>query len=114
MEKIPTEFKGRAEVSGTMFTQLKREGDICLYKRVDPDGFTAYEVVKVIPTKAMTAVFKGVSVNYEAKERYPQSGQWGATERTTRTLEKAEEYFEQFCRNEKNKPANNAEANTTI
>ncbi len=99
MKLLEKEFVGRGEVSGVQFTQLDRNGDICLYKRVDPDGFTAYEVIKVQKTKEMTAVFGGVTVNYEAKERYPKGDQWGSTERTTKDIEQAYKYFNEISQN---------------
>lgn len=96
MEKLATEFKGRGEVSGVMFTQLDRKGDICLYKRVDPDGFTAYEVIKAVKNKAMTAVIGGVTVEYQERETYPKGDRWGATEKTTTSLEQAKKYFQEI------------------
>lgn len=97
MEKLPTQFKGRGEVSGVMFYQLFRHGDICLYKRVDPDKFTSYEVIKVRQQEEKIAHFKGREpLKYEAKERYPTSNEWQSTERGTQVLQTAINYFNQF------------------
>lgn len=98
MKLLEKEFVGRGEVSGVQFTQLDRNGDICIYKRVDPDGFTAYEVIKVQKSKEMTANFGGISVHYEAKERYPKAEKWGSTKRTTTDIEKAYKYFNDFAK----------------
>ena len=97
MEKLALEFKGRGEVSGVMFYQLKREGSICIYKRVDPDGFTSYEVIKAVANEAHDRVFGGVTTHIAAKETYPKAERWGKTERGTQSLEKAEKYFAEIC-----------------
>ena len=101
MEKLALEFKGRGEVSGVMFYQLKRDGDICIYKRVEPEGTVSYEVIKSVANEAHDRVFGGVMVHLAAKESYPKAERWGRTERGTSSLEKAEKYFEEICAAEK-------------
>lgn len=96
MEKLQLEFKGRGEVSGVMFYQIFRHENLCLYQRIDPDGFISYEVIRPIYQKASTANFGGVEINYPEREKYPKGDQWGATERGTQLLHKAINYFNQF------------------
>jgi uncharacterized membrane protein YcaP (DUF421 family) len=90
---LQTEFTGKREVKKVQFTQIERSGDICLFKRVDPDGFTSYEVVKVRKSKAKTATLGGTIVNFEAKEIYPQSNEWSKFEKATASIDKAYKYF---------------------
>lgn len=97
MEKLPVEFKGRGEVSGVMFYQLFRHESLCLYRRVEAEGDQGYEVIKAIENKEADYILSGKKVHVSAKETYPKAERWGTTERGTRSLVKAIDYFNQIA-----------------
>jgi hypothetical protein len=96
---LQIEFRGKGEVSGVIFTQLKREGDICLYKR--SDGY--YEVIRARKQKEKTAIIDGNKVIFEEKEIYPTGESWGKFEWCTSNYGKALEYFAIEVEKENNK-----------
>lgn len=76
---------------GFRHTQMKREGDIAIYKRqmVDNSSVTHYEVVVI--TKHNGTTIEG---NYiEPGELYPSSSQWGDKGWTCHDLTRAEQKF---------------------
>ena len=93
MIKVEKEFKGKGEVSGINFSQVKREGLWCLYKR--SDGY--YEVVKLQERQAGIGYFSGVKVEFKERESYPTGESWSLNGHgaCVRSLEKANAIFKQ-------------------
>ncbi len=83
MEILATEFIGVGEVSGSVFKQLFRHKDLCLYSR---DSGRHYEVMKARYQKASTIVKGGVTMELKEKERYPKGEDWGKYEYCCATL----------------------------
>jgi hypothetical protein len=79
---------------GFTFTQIKREGRVCIYEQV-PDGgeFIAYEVI-IIKYKKERQINGKV---LPAQEAYPSDSDWGKLAWTLKTLEKAKERFSEKC-----------------
>jgi len=65
-------YEGYGDVKGVNFELLKREGDICLFKR--DDGFA--EVIELRQQKASTSVIAGKEVEFKEKEIYPYGESW--------------------------------------
>jgi len=79
---------------GFEYTQLKRLGDVAIYRQSKkglPDG---YEVVRIQKHEAFSAFGK----DFPAGESYPSSQQWGSDGWTYRTLEDAEQKFQELSR----------------
>ena len=79
---------------GFEYTQLKRLGDVAIYRQSKkglPDG---YEVVRILKHEAFSAFGK----DFPAGESYPSSQQWGSDGWTYRTLEDAEQKFQELSR----------------
>ncbi len=79
---------------GFEYTQLKRAGNIAIYRQSKkglPDG---YEVVCIQKHEAFSAFGK----DFPAGESYPRSQQWGSDGWTYRTLGDAEAKFKELSR----------------
>lgn len=72
MKKLDDYITGKGEVKGIHFQLVKRIGNLCCYERSDG----VFEIFVPIQQKARTAVFDGVTVNYEEKEVYPTGEGW--------------------------------------
>ena len=72
-EILPLEFKFR----GSMFIQLRRQGNICMYERRDDDGYKCWEVIKTRVKKGGVYVIGGVEVEFKTKELYPSDENFG-------------------------------------
>jgi len=72
IKQLPKQFQGRGEVRGIHFSQLRREGSVCLYKR--SDGY--YEIVKLRIQKASSRIINGVKIEFQEKEIYPSGDSW--------------------------------------
>ena len=79
---------------GFKFTQLKREGRVCIYSQV-PDGgeFRAFEVIIIKYRKERQINGKVLP----AQEAYPSDSDWGKMGWTFISLEKAEQRFTEKC-----------------
>lgn len=75
--------------SGFTLTQLKRTGNIAIYKQTKGKQSRAYEVVIIRKAKAWTAFGK----DFPAAEYYPKSEDWGTCGFTYCTIEGAERKF---------------------
>jgi len=71
--------------SGFTLTQLKRTGNIAIYKQTKGKRSPAYEVVIIRKAKAWTAFGK----DFPAAEYYPKSEDWGTCGFTYGTIEGA-------------------------
>lgn len=77
MELLPTQFTGTGEVAGSVFIQIFRFLNLCLYER---DGGDHYEIVKARHQKAGSRIIAGKKVEYNEKEIYPKGESWGLYE----------------------------------
>lgn len=72
MKNLPKQFEGKGEVRGILFTQLRREGLVCLFER--SDGY--YEVITLRLQKASIRLINGVKIEFQEKEIYPSGDSW--------------------------------------
>ena len=89
MKKLPVNISN----AGFTFTQLKREGRVCIYEQV-PDGgeFKAYEVIIIKYRKERQLYGKVLP----AQEAYPSDSDWGTLGWTFMTWDKAEIKFNEL------------------
>lgn len=106
MKKLELEFKSNADQTGLQtFKQIKRTADVALYQRVTKDGRTfAYEVFVVKVIKAGTVFAKGAAPTKEDQESYPGKAAFGRYAYCCKTLERAEQFFDELVKrvNDKN------------
>lgn len=81
MKKLKTEFTKL----GFKFNQLKRNGDVCLFERVDKNGIITYEVIRVIIRKPTEIMGRKV----DGGEGYPGNERWGSHGWTFTSIERA-------------------------
>ncbi len=94
MNQLPTQFEGRADQRGYIFTQLKRVGDVALFEKRNPahpvGAFPSYEVV-IVQHRPKTT-WPGGRVT-EACETMPSPEKWGMCAWSPATLEDANQKF---------------------
>jgi hypothetical protein len=83
---------GEFRQSGSTFTQVKRVGDIAIYKQTKARRSPAFEVVTIRRREASVAFGK----EFPATEYYPHNEDWGTYGFTYRTLDEAERKFEEL------------------
>lgn len=79
-EPMPSEFNGRGSNRGWVFSLVRREGMVCMYRKDknDFDGnMTYYEVVILRRRKGGVYVIGGKEVEFKASERYPSDEDFG-------------------------------------
>lgn len=91
-EPLPLEFKGRASQKEFQFTQLKREGNIAIYKK-DDEVVPYYETIKV--KRHDGRVMPG-GVKIGPSEYYPSDNTFGIDGWCFRELSQAEKKFEEL------------------
>ena len=78
MTPLPTQFKGRADQRGYVFTQIKRTGDVALFEKHNPTHppgtLPSYEVV--IVQKHPDKAWPDGRVT-QAHESMPSPEEWG-------------------------------------
>lgn len=91
---VQKEFIRNVDSVGDMqFVQIKREGDVCIYKRSREDGnIFGYEVITLKQVKAGTPLPGGNTVE-EDYESYPGKSDFGKNSWFCTSLDRAEEYF---------------------
>jgi hypothetical protein len=82
-------LSGEFSHSGFRLSQLKRVGDVAIYKQTKGKQPSAYEVVVIRRREACVAV----GTELPATEVYPPNEAWGSNGFTYRTLEEAERKF---------------------
>lgn len=92
IKPIPKQFKGKGEVRGIHFSQLRREGLVCLYKR--SDGY--YEIVKLRTQKSSIRIINGVKIEFQEKEIYPSGDSWNG--KCVKSKDYALELYENMLR----------------
>jgi hypothetical protein len=79
-EPMPSEFDGRGSQRGWVFSLIRRDGMVCMYRKDknDYDGcITYYEVVILKRKKGGNYVIAGKDVEFKPKERYPSDEEFG-------------------------------------
>jgi len=102
---VQTEYVKNPEGCGkTIFKQLKREGNVCLYSRfhIKRNKIDGYEAVVLRLVKAGTKL-RGGKIAESDYESYPNSGTFGRLGYFCTTLEKAESLYNEFLEKQKNK-----------
>jgi hypothetical protein len=87
--------------SGFRLTQLKRVGDVAIYKQTKGKQPSAFEVVVIRRREACVAF----GTELPATEFYPTNTDWGSTGFTYRTLEEAERKFMELTDKERESDA---------
>ena len=114
MKKLEKKFTMNADkVGDNIFTQIKREGDVAIYERAWPDGrIKGYEVFMIKTVEKGTPLPNGKKVE-ETYESYPGAASFGKTACDCKTLDRAEERFEEFLEKVKNRDEAAEEAKRT-
>jgi hypothetical protein len=76
-EPMPKEFDGRGSNRGWVFNLVKREGMVCVYRKVSEEGLIYYEVVVLRRENGGNRIMGGVEVYFKPKERYPSDEEFG-------------------------------------
>jgi hypothetical protein len=87
MKSLPLKFVKK----GFKHTQIKREGDVALYKRQSGENSKVFHFEVVIISSHNGTTIEGNFI--EPGELYPSSSQWGDKGWTCITLEDAEKRF---------------------
>lgn len=91
------------KVGDNIFTQIKREGGVAIYERAWPDGrVKGYEVFIIKTVEKGTPLPNGKKVE-ETYESYPGAASFGKTASDCRSLDDAEERFEEYLEKVKNR-----------
>jgi hypothetical protein len=96
MQKIAETFSS----CGHSFKQIKRAGNVALYKRwphCSTEKGCHYEVVVISSQSEGESIMAGKTVRRESKELYPGTEQWGKRGWTYQTKENAMSKFSQIC-----------------
>jgi hypothetical protein len=114
MKKLEKKFTMNADkVGDNVFTQIKREGGVAMYERAWPDGtIKGYEVFIIKTVEKGTPLPNGKKVE-ETYESYPGSASFGKTASDCRSLDMAEERFEEYLEKVKNRGEAAEEAKRT-
>jgi hypothetical protein len=99
MKSLQKEFTGNFDrVGNTKFIQLKKENGVAIYERQNMDGsFRSYEVFVVKVIEKGTALPGGNSVK-ETYEQYPGCAAFGKTAYDCKTIDSAEERFDELVK----------------
>lgn len=89
MRPLPTEFFK----DGDHLQQIKRDGDVALFKRTDPRRRISYEVAVISQNPEREAF----GTLLEASESYPPTSAWGDRGWTCQTRERAEIRYAEVC-----------------
>lgn len=97
---LQTEFVANCNAVGdNIFTQVKRQGNVCVYKRVRMDGsLVSFEVFEVKTVKAGSPLPNGTTVAADY-EQYPGSSVFGKTAWAPGTYERAMAKFNELVGN---------------
>lgn len=102
MKDIPEKFvKNFDSVGNNTFTQIRREGNVYMYRRTRMDGtFKSYEVFMAKFIKKGTTLPGGM-VEKEDRFQYPGSASFGKTAYDCRTETDADKRFEELLKKSK-------------
>jgi hypothetical protein len=78
LEVLPAEFIGKGNQKGFLFSLIKRNNNICLFRKADTESEQAwFEVIVVRIQKENTFNIGGVPVYFNSKELYPNNELFG-------------------------------------
>jgi hypothetical protein len=114
MKKLEKKFTMNADKSGdNIFTQLKRENGVAIYRRDRLDGtFKSYEVFIIKTVEKGSPLPNGKTVE-ETYESYPGAASFGKTASDCRILDSAEERFDEYLEKVKNREESAEESKRT-
>jgi hypothetical protein len=97
MKKLEKKFTMNADkVGDNVFTQIRREAKVAMYQRSWPNGaIKSYEVFIIKTVEKGTPLPNGKKVE-ETYESYPGSASFGKTAFDCKTLDRAEERFDEL------------------
>jgi len=91
------------KVGNNIFTQVKREGKVAIYKRSWPDGeVKSYEVFIIKTVEKGSPLPNGKTVE-ETYESYPGAASFGKTAYDCKTIDRAESRFVELMEKVKNR-----------
>jgi len=104
MKKLENQFTMNADkVGNNIFTQVKREGKVAIYKRSWPDGeVKSYEVFIIKTVEKGSPLPNGKTVE-ETYESYPGAASFGKTAYDCKTIDRAESRFVELMEKVKNR-----------
>jgi hypothetical protein len=96
MKELEKEFIGSGEVEGFKFRQIKTSPYGYVYEISNGDGKQHYETFERKESKKSERVIQGRAIQYEARIRYPKSGDFGLWAWCYRDKEKAIQKFDEL------------------
>ena len=90
MKELDKTIKGKGEVKGITFTQVKHSGKVYIYER--SDGY--FEAFTAIEQRGSIRRIKGVEIAFEEKHIYPSGESWVGI--CTRSYDRALKQFNQL------------------
>lgn len=96
IEKLPIEFIGKGEVSGSKFKQVFESDNAYIYEVETKSGTKHYEVFKK-QTTAICIDFENRKFSEtKFKEVYPKSNKWGVSAWSCNTIDRAFEKLDEI------------------
>jgi hypothetical protein len=103
MNVLQDTFTGRGSQKGWVFNKIKREGNVAIYSKQEPEiSTTYYETVKINVHNGYTIG----GVKFPPGETYPGDSLFGITGWCCNSLEKAEQIFNELIQHEQSKNQN--------
>lgn len=100
MKQLPKKFvKNCDHVGNTTFVEVKREGNVAMYQRINKDGTTRSYEVFVVKTRLKGQPLPNGTVEAEDREVYPGAKGFGRYAFDCKTLDHAESRFEYLQKN---------------
>jgi hypothetical protein len=94
----PKELDFEIRKNGYLYRQLRRGDKAFIYEQIDEESArtVGHEVFKRKVQRAQDVVLGGKEISYESKERFPGNNDFGSWAWAFRTLERAEEKFNEL------------------
>lgn len=100
MKTLPLRFQKNCDHVGVnTFVQVKREGNVAMYQRLNKDGTTRSYEVFLVKTRLKGQPLPNGTVEAEDREVYPGAKSFGRFAVDCKTLEHAEDRFENMVKN---------------
>lgn len=97
IENLPDKFTGTGEVKGFVFIKLKESENVFLYQ-VKDEGNVWYEIIKSELVAKCINFAERMYSDTDFKYVYPKAKDFGRIAWTKKSLEEAEELFEEICK----------------
>lgn len=110
MKHLETEFKSNVDTTGLQtFKRIKYTADAAIYQRIRSDGTThSYEAFRIKVVKAGASLPNGLKV-LEDYVKYPTKNDFGKWAYSCKTLEQAEQRYEQIIKEKVNTDTSDAD-----